>query len=439
MAQNGPPKITVEDFIRFFEQHHAVPDHEDQPFFLNYETKEEEGASDFKKYNEDRFSFCCILTTKRLLRHAIDGQVIHVDTTHKMNWEGFPVHLFGISDRCRKFHLIAIGFSSQETSEQFEFCFRTIKDGVADLFDHKLNFQALMSDAAGAIKNGFEAIFPYALKITCWFHVEEAIRKRKLNDARNKDLIMKDLRILRLSSNAEIFNVGTKLFINKWSNVEKEFTKYFSDQWLSPMNMFWFAGAMQFAPTTNNCLESTNDKIKTNFSFRTRCKMNVFQTKILQVVRVLSTEYRDKVKEVKRDVSIRNSIWKAGESWAKSGKLPICNENIDPKSFYVYHGTEDKIERSDLKTYKQRSWMTFLHFSKNIFKIWCISIPDGKDNFRNSTCTCPCFLKFFACKHVLGLGIRLHLTKLPPNLKTVERKPRRPGRPKRIGPALSRD
>lgn len=208
MANNGPSKINLEDFIAYFEQHHEIPDPDDQPFVLDYKTERITGAPSVQIFNESKFEFVCVITTKRLLKHAIDGKTMHADSTYKLHWMGYPVHVFGTTDFNKRFHLIAIGFSTRENADTFKFCFQTIKDGVKEMFDHDLEWNALMSDAAMAIKNAFEDIWPYTLKLTCWFHAEESMRKKNMQTARNKIPIMKDLKMLHLSPNVQIFDIA---------------------------------------------------------------------------------------------------------------------------------------------------------------------------------------------------------------------------------------
>lgn len=62
--------------------------------------------------------------------------------------------------------------------------------------------------------------------------------------------------------NEEAFDLLTKLFITKWRNVEANFVAYFKSQWLQNDVKYWFEGAFAFAPSTNNALESTNNRIK---------------------------------------------------------------------------------------------------------------------------------------------------------------------------------
>lgn len=439
MAENGPAKINLKDFQGYFEQHSPVPQSDDQPFILDYETKDEQGLPDPQKYNENRFEFTCVITTKRLLRNAIEGKTFHADSTYKLNWMGYPVHVFGITDYAKKFHLVAIAFSVRETAEVFQFCFQTIKDGIEEVCGRGLGCIYLMSDAAPAIKQGFEMVFPFALKLACWFHVEENLRKRKIEVPRHKASIMKDVQLLHLSPNVDVFDIGADLFYKKWMKQgEIEYANYFKAQWMKPDNKYWFAGSKNLAPCTNNALESTNEKIKRNFNFRNQCKMNVFKEKLLQIVRVFSTEYRDNIKNIDWVVPVPNKLWQAADEWSKSKKEATeCERNADIICFNVASGPDANIAKANLTSYNNRNWKTFDSFSKNILSIWVVTIFNDKAQFTSSTCTCPAYLKDYLCKHILGMGLRLHKVELPDNVRQLETKPSKRGRPKRAGPALS--
>jgi len=60
--------------------------------------------------------------------------------------------------------------------------------------------------------------------------------------------------------------------------------------------------------------------------------------------------------------------------------------------------------------------------------------------WRHGTCTCPMLLKQQKCKQVLGIGVRLKLTKIPPSPKDASiGQKRRCGRPKKASLALRFD
>lgn len=68
-----------------------------------------------------KFKF--MISTKRLLATALKFTKLHVDSTYKLDWAGHPVTLVGTSDSNHVFHLIAVGVSTNETTEDFIFFF----------------------------------------------------------------------------------------------------------------------------------------------------------------------------------------------------------------------------------------------------------------------------------------------------------------------------
>lgn len=111
--------------------------------------------------------------------------------------------------------------------------------------------------------------------------------------------------------------------------------------------------------------------------------------------------------------------------------------NADTISFGVASGTDSKISKLNLNANKNRNWKTFDSFSKIILSIWVITIFNEKVYFTTSTCTCPSYLKDYVRKHVLGMGLRLQKVELPDNVRQLETKPSKRGRPNRAGHAFT--
>ena len=72
-----------------------------------------------------------------------------------------------------------------------------------------------------------------------------------------------------------------------------------------------------------------------------------------------------------------------------------------------------------------RCWQKY---QKILTGIWLTTI--NRDNFLLSSCTCPCYLNTYICKHIIGVAAIEKLIKIPNNTKSVPigKKPKR-GRP----------
>lgn len=171
-AINGESKISTFDFARFLKRHSRIPvQDEDKTFILGYDTKQTKGKPNIQKYEADKFDFVCVLTTKRLLKNALNAKTFHADSTYKTNWMGLPLHVFGITDNHRVFHLVALAFSTKENQQHFDFCFKTIKAGILDIFEVEIKFPAFMFDACQALKNAYRTHFPDLNQLVCFFFV----------------------------------------------------------------------------------------------------------------------------------------------------------------------------------------------------------------------------------------------------------------------------
>ena len=57
---------------------------------------------------------------------------IHVDSTYKIVFQGYPLIVLGVSDEDRHFHLVGLMLATSETQEDFEFLFKALLKGTQD-------------------------------------------------------------------------------------------------------------------------------------------------------------------------------------------------------------------------------------------------------------------------------------------------------------------
>jgi len=62
----------------------------------------------------------------RLLRTMEKTEMIQIDATYKLNWQGYPVMVFGTSDCNQVFHLFGLAVCNGETAEDFRFIFESV-------------------------------------------------------------------------------------------------------------------------------------------------------------------------------------------------------------------------------------------------------------------------------------------------------------------------
>lgn len=171
-----------------------------------------------------------------------------------LNWQGYPFIVFGAIDRCRKFHPLCFALCSHETTFDYTFVFDTMAKSVQKSTGSNFEPNIVISDAADAICNAANTIFPSAELVMCYVHVLRNVDKQKFNGKQNKKRILKDIGILQLSPSRSMFKKNVKLFLRKWRKEEKEFTTYFKSNWINK-HCNWYESFADYTPSTNNNVE----------------------------------------------------------------------------------------------------------------------------------------------------------------------------------------
>lgn len=130
--------------------------------------------------NVENSVFRFFVSTKLLLNQAVNARILHTDATYKLVWQGFPVLQIGTTDADRKFHPFGIGVCTNERADDFEFIFRSLKEGVRRITEKEIDPNVLVSDAAASIHNGFKKTFTNLTNDDigmCWSHVRRNVVK----------------------------------------------------------------------------------------------------------------------------------------------------------------------------------------------------------------------------------------------------------------------
>lgn len=410
--------VSIGEIIAWAETLQTVPEDVASPFILNYESSEQ-GAS--PKY------FRFIMSSKQLLQNATKSNIIQTDATYKLIWNGFPVFVLGTTDKNKKFHLIAIGVSTNEKQEDFEFMISSLKASVEVNLKKTYKPSVLVSDAAPAIRNAFDVIFPDEknIKVMCYYHVVANLQKQTRLDksAKNWETMKSDIDHLHFAPSKSAFSKAQNLFIHKYSN-EENFCNYFKRIWLDK-NFEWFESIKHFTPSTNNGVEGFNSVLKRDFSFRKRLSVAKFTDLMKEVVESISGKYVDgtKIFESEQELSIKD--WRAACEWVKL-ECPIFGietENKNRLQLYVPSSTFDQKNKGEIfsekhvNQYIHRSWKSFEQFKKNAFSVYLVNF--NLKNWKKSSCSCPSFYKNYKCKHVTGIAINRKVIK-PPQSANVD-------------------
>ena len=116
------------------EEKSIVPQCDDEAFIVSFIIKYENDIDDGEDVEDDGNKFRFFISTKRRLELGSILTRLHIDATHKLNWQGFPVLIVGTSDFDRKLHPFGLAVCSDEEQLDFQFIFKSISDSVEKIY-----------------------------------------------------------------------------------------------------------------------------------------------------------------------------------------------------------------------------------------------------------------------------------------------------------------
>jgi predicted protein tyrosine phosphatase len=438
----GKHSISLGELATWAQARRAVPDDDDQAFVCGFE-------ADFE---EPSFRIC--ISTPRLLKLGADAKNVHADATYKLVWQGYPVLIVGFSDAERKMHPVGLAVTMREATEDFSFVFSSIAKGVSLVTDEASSFSptVLICDAAPAIKKGFTDAFkqPPEKTVMCWAHVVMNMDKNlnKIKDKRARAAIRDDITHLQLCPDEKSFQQATLLFLMKWGSSYEDgvrsFVEYFQSSWID-QNSNWFEGYAPKLPSTNNGLEALNQTIKRQNTFRERLELSRFLAVVEQDIVLNWSRERDSTQPSFKTVAtepLRSlDIWTSAYQWAtsqtpsvKSGNTIFVNADTNADTRCKEFTDSVKLQQEE---FASASWETFDEYKRSRNSVWKLVLAD--DGRSILECNCPCFMKSNACKHSIGMEIRMGFCEAPDSAKMIPLgQKRKRGRPKMAKPALLR-
>lgn len=287
--------------------------------------------------------------------------------------------------------------SKYERTDDFAFGFDAIKHGMQRIANILFEPDYVMADAAGSINAAARRVFGEQVTILmCFVHVKRAVDKRPINNNKNKPLIKADIDSLSLCPNEKTFEIGCKLFLEKWKQEEASFVDYFQATWINRCNK-WYVGAGIRVTNDNNLLEGFNGNMKIHQTFYQRKGLAEFKVRLLNIVRERSQEYIMDKQPFKGDVTITNRAKKAALAYSKTKS--ILHRKQDDGSVLVY------MKKGDTNA----NHATFPEFVEHMFDFYVIKFDNDPANWTNSSCSCPAYAKRFMCKHILCIAFKLKL------------------------------
>ncbi|RLN43882.1 hypothetical protein BBJ28_00026860 [Nothophytophthora sp. Chile5] len=231
----------------------------------------------------DKKPFLVGISTKALmLRLSVppESYILHLDGTYKTNQLDYPVLVVGVSDRSRRFHLVALFVMSQETQPMFQAALLSLRRVYFWVADKHLSVAYAMADGDRAQCNALTAVFgdnPNFMFLMCFFHVMKHIQERvKLLPSGAQARVLRELYDLHFARSYTEYVEMLRLILAAWMRdpILVPFAQYFHGQWLTGHFTAWqvFNTPTGFA-STNNPAETFNALLKRDYTLRRRLKM----------------------------------------------------------------------------------------------------------------------------------------------------------------------
>lgn len=421
----GQEKIDCGTLEKWLEESKQVPESDTQPFVMRYEMNYED---------EKNIEFRFVVTTKLLLKNAIDSNRVHADATYKLIWQGFPVLMNGFTDMNRKFHPTCVAVCTSEQEKDFVFIFASVRQGFKDIFNFEFDPDYLIADAAPQISNAGIKVFGSDIKIVmCWYHMHKNVAAKVpafLKEVKKQNEFLSDLEQLQVAKSTAIFDIAVELFMAKWRAESEPLIEYFENQWVLK-NRFWYEAFALLIPSTNNALEAKNRLIKDEHTLRERMDLGKFRFTLFAMVESWSNAYVSGLDSIAKDAPhIEMKMWTEGYNFAKAnGKVTSRRRGntIIYRSFCA-ETIDDSTEWPDFDSFKKKSFS---------FYDTTFNYPVKRENWLQGKCDCKDYFKLYICRHIIGIAIRLKCITPPAEAKTVPiGQKRKRGRPAKAKAAL---
>ncbi|ETP37992.1 hypothetical protein F442_14274 [Phytophthora nicotianae P10297] len=151
---------------------------------FSFTWRTEEDGRPYVGSGADENPFLVGVSSKTLLRQADQNPatfVLHMDATFKLNHVDYPVFVVGITDCCRKFHLMAIFVSSQRKEIHFSEALMALRKVYSQVTGKQLAVRFAMGDADDAQYNAVVRVLGanYEVEVLmCFYHVAAKVHEK---------------------------------------------------------------------------------------------------------------------------------------------------------------------------------------------------------------------------------------------------------------------
>ena len=115
-----------------------------------------------------------MMTSIELMNSVENEGVFHIDGTHGIVKNKYPIDIFGVSDQHGTLHPIAFMITSFETVFDFSLFYSSLIS-LAKKLKLDLDPEYIMQDACDASYNAATKLFPNSIILMCFFHLQQNV------------------------------------------------------------------------------------------------------------------------------------------------------------------------------------------------------------------------------------------------------------------------
>lgn len=369
------------------------------------------------------------LSTKALLRNAILQQdsslpsTVCLDGTYNLLANGKPTLILGTLDWWHQFRCIGVVYSSHEDASAYKSSIYSINEGIKLCFPgRELKADITLQDGALAIYNAVQETLKPRVAVNCWFHVTQALLKRKyeFKTPDKYQLFRSDVDLLHMSQSAEEFHHGASLFVKKWTPIEPALTKWFDKEYFGWRQNWYACCTPAGVPVSNSPLEHGNKMLKDLGTRRRQLTTGTFLRAFTEELK-----HQSSPEEMSSDhpscFQLEYNEWRNAQEWLQHmvpayvlGNKQRNLFHVPTSQFLLKHSNsvsvdflKQKLTARNKKTTPLKH-ETFDEYTCRRFSFWelkAIERSSVLSDFILFTCSCVVYSKFGNCKHSLGLSI----------------------------------
>lgn len=359
-----------------------------------------------------------ILTTFALLQNTVNIRNICIDTSRILKWRKHPIFIVGTIDSQKNFHLIAVYICSTYEEADFVLLFNSLIESSKRYFEFEMKPSIMVSDCSDKKIEAFKKTFGKNVLqkyIMAWNHVAQTIAKATLQQARHRNQIKNDVKVMKQMTTQENFNSVSKLFYDKYHDLENNFAESFATLCIGRYNN-WFEDIADYSKV------EVAEVVNRDISLRSNLPADIFVESLCEILSTESIQYTTSKKSASATtISIPTEAFRIFAE--ERSDIMATVENYESSSTHYYYilkskknsAKEDEVQSPD--ALKTQQWSSFDEYVEHGFDMYYdVTVYKHKDEYKTrSRCTCAEFQSLAYCRHIVAVALHKKVIKCPKN------------------------